>query len=90
MAVHRTANATVGAQAAQARSRQQRQQDLRLRGMTRLFSNRGPSIGGPHCTPASDRYAPGHFDDCAVDIARLVGGEPGVGVGDLFGSSEPA
>src|SRR5271169_4165568 len=35
-------------------------------------------------------YAAGDLDDRAVDIARLVGREPGVGIGDLFGPTEAA
>src|SRR5271169_4130221 len=35
-------------------------------------------------------YAAGDLDDRAVDIARLVGREPGVGIGDLFGPPETA
>src|SRR5271167_3987731 len=35
-------------------------------------------------------YAAGDFDDRAIDIACLVGGEPGVGIGDLLGPAETA
>src|SRR5260370_41537742 len=42
---------------------------------------RGPTLNG---------HAAGDLDDRAVDIARLVGREPGIGVGDLFGPAETA